>query len=153
MRKTHRPARDNDKHKVIAPELVTQGSWLTFSFNPEEQPMFERFYRMKLNNLKDWSQQQYDILTTLRHANVHVILECSPKGRLHFHGVIKINDVIEFYMTDLKKLKHYGAIEIDTIGDDEIWLTYIYKQRKYMKGYADKHEMHYEIYNDDKYLD
>lgn len=142
-----RKVQPKHKYSAIAPEDVKTDELLSFSYNPEEQPLFEKFYSMKLNNLKDWSRRQKDILTSLRYAEVEVVLECSRQGRLHYHGYIMIKDPIEFYLKDLKKLKHYGTYEIDTIQDYEKWSSYIYKQLKYMKGFCDKYDMIYEIKN------
>lgn len=141
IRKIHPKA----KYSCIPPECVKTDELYTFSFNPEEQPLFEKFYKMKLNNLKDWSQQMYNILISLKYAEVECVLECSRQGRLHYHGWIMIKDPIEFYLKDLKKLKHYGTYEIDYIKDDEVWSTYVYKQMKHMKSFCDKYDMIYEI--------
>lgn len=141
IRKIH----NNAKYNAIPPEEVNTTELYSFSFNPEEQPLFERFYSCKLNNLKDWSQQQYNILTSLKYAEVECVLECSRQGRLHWHGWIIIREPIDFYLKDIKKLKHYGTYEIDHIEDSEKWSNYVYKQMKHMKKFADRNSMIYEI--------
>lgn len=133
------------KHNIIEPEKVNPDELLSFSFNPEEQPLFEKFYCMRLNNLADWSRRQKDILSTLRYAKVSCVLEISRKGRMHMHGFIKIHKIAEFYLMDLKKLMHYGTLEIDSITNVEKWYDYIYKCSKFMRPYCERNDMVYEI--------
>lgn len=141
------------KHNIISPEDVDLDKVMSFSFNPEEQPLFEKFYSMRLNNLEDWSRRQKDILTSLRYCKISAVVECSRKGRLHYHGFIKISKVIEFYLMDLKKLMHYGTLEIDGIDDIDKWVTYVTKQEKYMRKFCENNNMVYEIGDyDDMYV-
>lgn len=133
------------KYTCIKPEELIEDKEYSFSFNPDEQPIFEKFYKVKLNTLKDWSQQMFDILTTLRNCTLNVYLEISHKGRFHYHGWITPTSIPEFIINDLAKLRHYGTYEIDHIGDNEKWKTYVKKQERFMKDYALKNDMHYQI--------
>lgn len=139
---------NNNKYQCVKPEECHMDKLYSFSYNPEEQPLFEKFYKMKLNNLRDWSNQQRQILSSLRYCTVDVVQEISSKGRLHYHGYIMITDIVRFYLHDLAKLRHYGTYEIDHITDEDVWRTYVYKQERFMKQYCETNEMVYNITND-----
>lgn len=137
------------KYNCIKPEEVVDNTLYTFSFNPEEQPMFQKFYSMTLNNLKDWSQQQHNILTSLKYCKVECYMEISSGGRLHFHGYIKITDTVNFFLKTIKHIRHYGTYEIDHITDHEKWSEYVSKMEKKMKTFCENHSMIYKINNFD----
>lgn len=122
-----------------------------FSFNPVEQPSFQRFYNMKLNNMRDWSERMKENLQ-LKYAEVDVVLEISSKSRLHYHGYILVKDIVKFIIHDLSKLREYGTYSIKQIEDDEIWKEYVYKQLRFMKEYAEQNDMTYNIKTEPKQL-
>lgn len=140
-RKTYTKA----KYTCIKPEDVVEGTEYTFSFNPEEQPLFQRFYSMTLNNLKDWSQQQDNVFRSLKYCKINVVMEISSGGRLHYHGYITITDTVNFFLKTIKHLKHYGTYEIDVITDPDKWSAYVYKMDKKMKSFCQNHSMIYNI--------
>lgn len=135
------------KYKGLSPEEYNENTSYSFSYNSEEQPLFDKFYSMKLNNLRDWSEQQKNILTGLKYSVIDVILEISSKGRFHYHGYIQIKDIPRFVIHDLAKLRHYGTYEIDTIKDYEKWDKYILKQERFMRKYCNTNDMYYNIKN------
>lgn len=125
----------------IPPEDINVNTFYTFSFNPEEQPLFEKFYKMKLNNLSDWSMQMKKIFDSLHYCKIEVNMEISRRSRFHFHGVIRISDPLHFVIHDLKMLAHYGTYEIDKINNNEVWNAYCEKQQHLIEGYAKKYDM------------
>lgn len=133
------------KYNCLKPEDITINTDYTFSYNPEEQPLFDKFYKMKLNNLKDWSQRMLQIFSHLRFSTITVVQEISQKGRFHYHGWININKLPEFIIHDLAYLRHYGTYEIDVVSNEDIWLKYVFKQERFMRKYCTVHEMYYEI--------
>jgi len=133
----------DSKFKVIKPEECVIKQKYSFSYNPDTQPTIQRFYNITLKCFEDWSQQIYDVFTTLRYSTVQTYMEMSKAGRLHFHGYIVINDIANFYFYDLKKLKHYGTFEIDFITDPLIWDLYIKKQKDFMEIFCTNNEMVY----------
>lgn len=139
------PANNHQKYSCIKPEDVLEGVEYSFSFNPEDQPHFDRFYNMKLNTLSNWSDNQFDILTSLKYCTVNVYLEISSKARFHYHGVIKIHHIPNFYIHDLAKVRNYGTYEIDYIKDIEVWTSYVTKQKHIMEDYCNKHNMKYNV--------
>lgn len=52
----------------------------------------------------------------LRSCTWELYPELAPTGRLHYHGIIRVNDIIDFYYRDLYYLQQKGTYEIDTIG-------------------------------------
>lgn len=136
-----RKVRPKAKYNCLNPEDIDPLKYYTFSYNPEEQPLFERFYKMKLNNLADWSNKMKQIFDSLRYAKIEVNLEVSRRGRFHMHGVIKISMPLEFVIHDLKMLAHYGTYEIDSITDNEKWVKYCCKQQRLIEKYAHKNNM------------
>lgn len=144
--------RQHQKYSCVKPEDMYVHKLYTLSYNPEEQPLFERFYRMKLNNLKDWSNKCKEIFT-LKYADIDVVLEISSKGRFHYHGHILVHDIPRFIIHDLAKLRHYGTYEIDSISeldDGANWGQYVRKQQRFMQGYAEWNEMEYNIVTEAK---
>jgi len=133
------------KFSAPPPEQIDPDCIYSFSFNPQSQPLFERFYNVKLNTLSSWSNEQYEIFKNLKHCSVQICQESSSRGRLHFHGYIQIHNIIPFYLNTIKHLSHYGTYEIDEINDKDKWDTYVYKQQDIMKPYCEKHDMHYSI--------
>lgn len=137
IRKTHPKA----KYSCIPPEEFKQGVLYSFSFNPEEQPIFDKFYKVKLNTLQSWSHAMLKIFNDLRYSKLQVFLEVSRRGRFHYHGVIQVMKPLEFVIHDAKMLAHYGCYEIDTIADMQKWLTYCMKQQELITVYAEKNNM------------
>lgn len=141
MNSNKKPIKQKQKYSCLNPEELDIGKFYTFSYNPDEQPLFEKFYKCKLNNLSDWSHRMLDIFKNLKYANIEVNLECSRKGRFHYHGLIRVTKPIEFVIHDLKMLGHYGTYEIDQIDNFEKWRTYCDKQQQLIKPYAEKNDM------------
>lgn len=132
------------KYSCIKPEDMEKGTLYTFSYNPEEQPLFEKFYKSRLNNLSDWSQKQIELFNSLKYCEIECVIEISQKARFHYHGYIMITDIVKFFIHDLAKLRHYGTYEIDKITDSDKWKNYIYKQKRFMYDYCNANEMTYE---------
>lgn len=133
------------KYSCIKPEQICLGDEYSFSFNPEDQPIFDKWYNVKINGLKFFSEKNENVLVTLRFCEVRVQMEVSSKGRLHYHGYIRIENVPKFIIHDLAKLRHYGTYEIDIIKDKDIWRTYVDKQKHFMENYCKLNDMKYEI--------
>lgn len=133
------------KYSCVKPEDIHLGLKYSFSYNPEDQPLFEKFYKMKLNTLNDWSQKYEDIFTTLKYCKISIYLEISSNARFHWHGYIEILNIVPFLLHDCAKLKHYGTYEIDIIKDPLIWDKYITKQKSFMEIYCNKNDLKYYI--------
>lgn len=136
------------KHSCIKPECVDQDMLYTFSFNPQEQPLIENFYRVTLTRFQSWSETMDSKLKRMRHCTYKLVLEISTGGRLHYHGWISINNIMGFYLMDLKYLADLGTYEIDNINDFQKWDTYVYKQRSFVEPWTQMEDMKYSITND-----
>lgn len=134
---------NNFKLSVLSPEEVDNNKFYTFTFNPRVQPVRSKA-GFKCSAFSEW---QTDVLRTLRrsvNAQYNICIELSRGGRLHYHGTIKILNIINFYIQDLPALLEEGMLEIDTIKDDEVWTTYCHKQESLMKPFCKIHGL---IYN------
>ncbi len=59
--------------------------------------------------------------------------ELSPKGRLHYHGIVRFKDYQQVFDWYYSYHKIEGLmLSLDTIGDDDKWDKYIKKQYKYL---------------------
>lgn len=144
IRKHPQVVKTNLQHKCIKPENVTLGNKLAFSFNPESQPVVQNFSQVKLTTFSSWSQEVYKVFDRCRYCTIETVMEISAGGRLHFHGYITINKLIEFYFFDLKILKFHGSFEIDSIGESVTsWDEYIHKLKSPMKDFCIKEQMEY----------
>lgn len=139
------------KYSCVKPETVSTDKCYSFSYNPEDQPSIERFYNIKLTTYTSFIQKYKEIFTSMKYCDIQACLEISQKGRLHWHGWIRINDVVRFYLYDLKKLMHYGTYEIDVINDEEKWELYVVKQLDIMTEFCSKEGIEYCINNNTLY--
>lgn len=135
------------KYSCIKPEDCYTGVLYSFSINPQEQPEFQCFYRMKLNTLRDWSQQFEDKMSKVHYCEYTLTCEIGSGGRLHYHGYIKINNIVKFYLHDLRYLKELGTYEIDKIEDKEVWNIYVEKQKRFMEKYCKENDIKYILTN------
>lgn len=120
----------NAMHQAPAPEDVIIGELYSFSFNPSRTP--------KDGHLGKFINDMHTFIDGLNNCTIDMSPELSRMGRLHFHGVITIDKIIEFYLYDLHKLKDAGTFEIDTIQDIVKWNEYVYKQSKLMIIFLNK---------------
>lgn len=95
-----------------------------FSYSPAMQP--------KEGRPLIWSTY-YNYISSifydLNYCTIKVNSELGAYGSWHFHGCIMFKDVLKFYVYDLPKLKKHGALEIDTIEDEDKWEEYCDKEQ------------------------
>lgn len=137
--------RNSRPHSAVPPEEVDNTVTYSFSINPSKQ------YETQKNRLK---LTQNDLCKTLSYLGNKKVFtfelypELSQTGRLHWHGDIKILDVLTFY-TNLIRIKDHNTFEIDTIDDMTKWNEYKTKGQKYMKdsglAYPLTHESRSEV--------
>jgi len=112
---------------IVSPETVSVTTWYTLTINPEIQ-LFGDPDRFMLV-----SSYVYGALKKINHITCQLYPEISGKGRIHFHGRIRIHDITDFFIYGVYKLFNIGHIEIDTISDSEVWEKYITKSKSYME--------------------
>lgn len=116
-------------YKNPSPEDIIQDSIMAFTYNPKRQPLTPNF---KLD-LITWHNGMDNIFKSLKYCHIVLRPELSPGLRWHYHGQIKIQEIMKFYIYDLPLLRENGSYEIDTIKDLEIWTAYCSKQEELMK--------------------
>lgn len=156
----------------ISPEDCSLNYGYCFTFNPQIQPLdvegsknansslwqFSPHDDLKLH-LKTWYVACRNLFESMRGCKIYdMVVEISDKGRYHFHGRLKITDIMDFYTFDipiLDKKAHYCICQQlgDAPSDKEVkyktWDEYLNKQQQFMKPYLLKHGIKY----DDKEID
>lgn len=132
---------DHELHCVeIAPENVDTDALYAFNWNPITQPVMD-----SAGGYTRWLTGCRRLLNRCLNCEITSVPEVSPKGRVHFHGLLSIDNVINFYLFDLQKLMGFGSLKIATIADSEVWRIYMYKQEALMKPFCeDVHAIVYE---------
>lgn len=141
-RRPDKPSYGNDPYDCLEPEDMQPDTWYAFTINPSNKKQFfehgiKDFYKdglimdyqkaasnrltAQLNETKKQLNKMYNIQYDLR-------LELSHKGRIHYHGYIKVKDVKIFYLIDIVQLQELFTYSIKDIKDPEIWDQYIKKQ-------------------------
>nr|UOF76863.1 rep protein [Cressdnaviricota sp.]UOF79567.1 rep protein [Cressdnaviricota sp.] len=122
--------------KVPAPEELSIGNWYAFTLNPNDLYQITSFDQDSVNNFNEDMRHLFSGISSSTHFLVW--LEFSKKGRFHWHGIIRVNDPIDFYLLDLPHLIAYSNIDLDTIRDMPEWLMYCQKNRQLMERLWDK---------------
>lgn len=116
------------KNKLLKPEEVYEKVAYSITLNPIDK--LQCYSQNSTRRLTTFYEFHYKYLKKILapFADYDLWLEISSKGRLHFHGIIYIKDIISFYLSSVPKLTDDYAIEMDTIDDVLIWLSYCQKQ-------------------------
>lgn len=119
---------------MLKPEEVVLGTEYAFTLNPVAQPQIG-----KLNSFKEW----YDLFEHVFRdcciaSEYRLYIEISPMGRFHFHGKIKIINIMNFYIYDVKTLTNDSTCVIKVMEDPDEWETYYLKQQQFMQDYLRK---------------
>lgn len=138
---------NNRRHKNLSPEETIAGELMAFTYNPELQPITPNF---KLD-LITWHNQMDNIFKSLKYSRVELRPELSQGSRWHYHGHIKIDNIMKFYIYDLPILRQNGSYEIDKINDFKIWMTYCTKQEELMKPITKEFKIPY-LYDSTKIM-
>lgn len=119
-------ATKNYKERNIIPELelMQPNKWYAFSCNPCDK--YQHFKAMNRMGLFIG-----DLSNLFLHTGIYkyeLYIELSPKGRLHLHGRIKINKIVEFYLNVVSYLTTRSTVVIKPIDDEKKWAEYCTKQ-------------------------
>lgn len=118
-----------EKHKAPSPEDVDTKQLYSFNFNPIKQP--------KVGQLGSYLNKIWDEIDGCINCTVQMVPELSRLGRLHFHGIVSIDKIMQFYLSDIHKLMKEGTVYIDTIDDLGLWNEYMFKQRTLMQDFIE----------------
>lgn len=144
----------------LDPEKVDTSKFYCFTFNPQIQPLdingskavnnslwqFEPADNLSFN-LKPWFDACHVLFDNFRGAEVKdMVVEISKKGRYHWHGRLRITDIVSFFSFDIPILEaksHYficeelGDAPSDKKTEYKTWDEYLQKQQKFMKKYLE----------------
>lgn len=104
------------------PEDFSIGQWYSITISPPID-----------DNIKNWgdfetfSKKWSKIFNECFYTDLRLWCEYSVSFRFHFHGIMRSNDPLGFYMSDLPKLSEDAQVDIDTIGEMSDWLLYCKK--------------------------
>ncbi len=110
--------------------MYSKRDWVTITISP---PPYSG------NNLFKFHTDLNYFRKVLRHTSKHFILvpEFDKMDRLHYHGVIRIDDKIKWYKSSKRKLELCGhtKIKLLTSFEDHLgWLLYIHKDWDINRG-------------------
>jgi len=129
---------DYNTGTIIGIEKLTLQKWYTLNLNPDDSRQY-----WDNNTVLDRPQSmasyidKYLIPILKQYAMVELYMEVSPKGRLHFHGVIMFTcntHLRSFYLDYIHTILSKFTMTIGEINDKDVWYNYITKQQLIMFG-------------------
>ncbi len=122
---------------TIVEQFYKINTWYSITINPCDKYQFfgnidrlqkfrNYFYELFVSN---WCQ--YEMFIELSEPRGTLIYKYQGP-RLHLHGKIKFSGkamMIAFLLDGVRRLCHVGSIDIDSIDDTDVWLTYCTKQK------------------------
>lgn len=119
---------DNKKNSHLKPEDVAVGVEYTFTINPDDtRQYFGSPNRLGLFH-EYWSKRLLELFYSK--AAYWFEIEISSNGRLHMHGIVRIENIQALYLYTIPALVMLGSTEMDTIEDRGKWVEYMLKQAK-----------------------
>ncbi len=105
----------------------------SFTVNPSDAGQFFRGNSIhRIRDAINYNVKHFNNIL-VDYSDITLYPEISRQGRIHYHGYIRINDVFNFHVNTLHKLKDKYIYEIDTIKDSDIWSKYILKDKSIME--------------------
>lgn len=126
---------DNAQWKSITPEEMVACTWYTITLNPKNQ-FFDETATRHTPRLAECIDYLYECLAYLKNVRIELYPEISSLGRVHYHGILKVYDIFEFYLKDIPMLKDICSFEIDKIDSMETWIKYCTKQKSIMEKHS-----------------
>lgn len=145
-------AGNSAKYNIIAPEDVKLNEEYTFTLNPESTPYQTKRKGDKCLVLPPFINEIIKGLGKLRYCKYSLRHEISCHGKWHYHGTIRITDIMNFYCFDIPLIKELGCFEIDMITDKDKWIKYLTKCEALVRPYMEKDKLPYVIDNNTKYV-
>lgn len=132
------------------PDMLQNDILYTFTINPNDKKQYyHQSRRVKLivsgvteflNTFKDFSE--YTLYPEFSTPNA---TKTKLGPRLHYHGIIKFTNVMEFYKRGYLSLLKWCMFEIDTIEDRSIWKKYCHKNTLIVKPWFESNKIPYKI--------
>lgn len=129
-------AKHTATHRVMLPiEEVKPNIWYALTIAPCDDHQKWDETDNRLREFKAYHKTY--ILKQLLPNKFEMFVEVSPTGRLHFHGRIMFSNVdmiTKYYLCTIHRLLKSNQVEMDTIGDQDVWTRYCTKQIAYNFG-------------------
>lgn len=127
------------KNQLLHPEKVIKDIEYAVTFSPNDQAQHfgekysreDKFY----DGFVNWFNEN------IRFCHLTLNLEISSKGRLHWHGILKVKDVARFYMYDVPEILLKNTFVVKEIrealegSEYESWDAYCHKQQPLFPDY------------------
>lgn len=116
------------KAKTQIPEMddIIAGQPYAFTYNPSDKHQ----YFGQPNRLNK-SVVDLDSILLYKSMKYELYPELSRKGRIHFHGYVVFDQIVDGYMYSIPLLLKHGTVVIKQIDDNNTWLQYCLKQYKF----------------------
>lgn len=144
LKNTFRGEQNKAPHVLPSPEDVQEGRPLSFNYNPQMQP-HHNLGAYALTEIKDFIEDCYKVFKSCGNCDIKVVPELSRLGRWHFHGWIVINNVMDFYLSDIHKIINKGTVYVNHLADADGWKDYVYKQHNLMIKISRREDFEYEL--------
>lgn len=137
-----RPAKTADDHAMIKNDV-----YVSITINTNDTCQYFRFSTHR--RLRYAVRIYYNICRLLTNvAKFELYPELSEKGRLHYHGTIKFDNVFEYYCHILPILSEISNVKLKPIDDIDGWKLYMLKDRGIMESGLTNHALPYELRHD-----
>lgn len=115
-------------------EKMRNGDVYAFTYNPEDKDQYWHEPKWEMRIIK-FHKYHDNLFKSIVGINYYLHLEISKAGRLHYHGIIRLMNKLQFYVNGITNLNETGQFEIDTINNMGIWMDYCKKQELYKEYY------------------
>ncbi len=118
--------------KLLPPEKVSPNTLYTLTLNIKQSPLESNRLSSIHKSYTHWIKKYLLPYTNV----VSGVYELSRRGKLHMHGTISFESYLDIALFYNRMFLTTGmSMEIDTISDIHVWLTYMFKQHKLHKTF------------------
>lgn len=114
------------KNQIPEMDTIVTGVTYAFSYNPSDKHQ----YFSQTNRLNKCIVD-LDSILLYKSMKYELYPELSRKGRIHFHGYITFENIIEAYLYAIPHMLKHGTMTIIPIEDSVKWMQYCCKQYKF----------------------
>lgn len=118
-------ANDDKSYGAMSPEQIKIKTKYAITINPSDDYQYWN-KEDRVNLFKTYWQNSINKMS----AEIHMILEISKTGRLHWHGYITFHtkqNILDFYVDYMHDLMSRSMVLIKNIEDEEGWEAYLTK--------------------------
>lgn len=131
----------------VSLETMEQGEEYAITLSPPDARNSDTAKANSVTSIQDYDKKLTtvkELINKLHGSKLVLFPELSPTGRLHFHGILVVVDIFNFYWHDLYLLDSV-MYEVDTISERDKWLNYCQKQSHIMGSIHDRLGIKYPI--------